>query len=69
MADTRAPIRVELTRDLVESVHLVDAVVATLDGAVTVWGDSRRSSAIQLRQSPIRTARSSETPFPVHGVR
>ena len=40
MADTRAPIRVELTRDVVESVHLVDAVVATVDGPVTVWGDA-----------------------------
>ncbi len=40
MSDTRAPIAVELTRDVVESVHLVDAVVATVDGPVTVWGDA-----------------------------
>ncbi len=39
MSTSPAPLHVVLTRDVVESVHLVDAVVATTDGPTQVWGD------------------------------
>lgn len=38
MNETTAPIRVVLTRDRVESEHIVDAVIADENGPIRVWG-------------------------------
>lgn len=55
MTTTSDALRVVLTRDVEESHHLVDAVVADANGVVDAWGDPNRSvvprSAIKFIQA------------------
>lgn len=48
------PIRVVLTRDIEESVHLVDAVVRTVDDVVAAYGNSPRTVIPRSAIKPIQ---------------